>query len=114
MSPAPGQVIGLKPWFPWPLSRWRWLNEPVRAERLAALRIGIAVLTVLDVLLTLLPISADIAGRDSIMTPGLLEQRFKNTQRWSLLLDADEPNEVRFLLCVWAGSAFLLALGLFS
>src|SRR5205823_3952047 len=40
MSPAPEQVVGLKPWFPWPLSRWRWLNEPVRAERLAALRIG--------------------------------------------------------------------------
>lgn len=113
-TPDGGQVVGLKPWFPWPLSRWRWLNEPVRAERLAALRIGIAVLTVLDVLLTFLPISADIAGRDSIMTPDLLRQRFDNSQRWSLLTHVHEPGEVRLFLWVWAGSAFLLAMGLFS
>ena len=114
MSPAPEQLVGLKPWFPWPLSRWRWLNEPVRAERLAALRIGVAVLTVLDVLLTLLPISADIAGRDSVMSPHLLAERFKNSPRWSLLEDVRDPGEVRLVLWVWVGSAFLLAIGLFS
>src|SRR5437764_12941581 len=114
MSPAPEQVVGLKPWFPWPLSRWRWLNEPVRAERLAALRIGVAVLTVLDVLLTFLPISDDIAGRDSIMTPDLLAQHFNRTQRWSLLAQVSEPAEVRLVLWVWAGIALLLAVGLFS
>src|SRR5438876_306784 len=32
-------IVGLKPWLPWPFSRWRWWTEPVRAERLAALRI---------------------------------------------------------------------------
>jgi hypothetical protein len=114
MSPAPGQVIGLKPWFPWPLSRWRWLNEPVRAERLAALRIGVAVLTVLDVLLTFLPISADIAGRDGIMNPTLLAEHFNRSQRWSLLAQVSEPGEVRLVLSVWAGTALLLAVGLFS
>src|SRR5581483_5576329 len=35
-------VAGLRPWYPWPLSRWRWWTEPVPAERLAALRIGLA------------------------------------------------------------------------
>jgi hypothetical protein len=114
MSPAPGQVIGLKPWFPWPLSRWRWLNEPVRAERLAALRIGVAVLTILDVLLTYLPIGTDIAGRDSIMTPDLFAERFDKTQRWSLLVPVREPSAVQLILWVWAGAALLLAVGLFS
>ena len=33
-------VVGLKPWLPWPLSRSPWWTEPVRAERLAVLRIG--------------------------------------------------------------------------
>ena len=111
---APGQVRGLKPWFPWPLSRWRWLNEPVRAERLAALRLGVGLLTFLDVVLSFLPISADLAGQASIMSPELLAERFDNTQRWSLLSGVQQPGEVRLILCAWAGSAFLLALGLFS
>src|SRR5262245_34502594 len=111
---ALGQVVGLKPWFPWPLCRWRWLNEPVRAERLAALRIGVAVLTVLDVLLTFLPISADIVGRDSIMSPTALARHLEKNQRWSLLADLDEPWEVRLVLWIWAGTALLLAVGLFS
>src|SRR5262252_6666594 len=99
MVPPDARVLGLKPWFPWPLSRWRWLNEPVRAERLAALRIGIAVLTVLDVVLTLVPISADLAGRDSIMSPALLAERFDPTQRWSLLARMQDPEAVRLILC---------------
>src|SRR5262245_11065707 len=113
-APAPRQVLGLKPWFPWPLSRWGWLNKPVRAERLAALRLGIGLLTFIDVVLTLLPISVDLAGQESIMTSGLLVERFHNTQRWSLLSGTEEPGEVRLILCVWAGSAALLTLGLFS
>src|SRR5438105_7935770 len=106
MSPAPEQVVGLKPWFPWPLSRWRWLNEPVRAERLAALRIGVAVLTILDVLLTFLPISADIAGSDSVMSP-----RLDNSPRWRLLANVRDPAEVRLILWMWGGAAFFLAVG---
>src|SRR5262245_58714709 len=113
-APASGQVLGLKPWFPWPLSRWRWLNEPVRAERLAALRIGVGLLTFLDVMVTFLPISADLAGQESIMTPSLVADRFHDTQRWSLLSGIQDPDEVRLILCVWAGSALLLALGLLS
>ena len=32
MDAENARVFGVKPWFPWPLSRWRWLNDPVRAE----------------------------------------------------------------------------------
>ena len=35
-----GQVIGVRPWLPGSLGRWRWFNDPVPAERLAALRIA--------------------------------------------------------------------------
>ena len=45
-----GAVDGWSPWLPWPLSRWRWWTEPVRAERLAALRIGLGVALLLDLL----------------------------------------------------------------
>ena len=38
----PVRFVGVDPWLPWPLSAWRWWTEPVAAERLAALRIGLA------------------------------------------------------------------------
>jgi hypothetical protein len=50
-----GDVVGLRPWLPWPLSRWHWWTEPVPAERLAALRIGLAAALLLDLLTTYLP-----------------------------------------------------------
>src|SRR5436309_9434138 len=86
----PGQVVGLKPWFPWPLSRWRWLNEPVRAERLAALRIGLGLLTLFDVLFTFLPVATEILGRDSILGYGMVRDNFKDTERWSLLTKVED------------------------
>ncbi len=49
------RVVGVVPWLPWPLSAWRWWTEPVRAERLAALRIGLALCLLLDIVLTYLP-----------------------------------------------------------
>src|SRR5262245_14388952 len=42
------RIVGLKPWLPWPLSAWSWWTEPVRAERLALLRIGVALCVLLD------------------------------------------------------------------
>src|ERR1700752_2446161 len=35
-------VAGLEPWLPWPLRTWSWWTRPVRAERLAVLRIAMA------------------------------------------------------------------------
>jgi hypothetical protein len=62
----PGPVVGTQPWLPWPLCRWKSWTEPVRAERLAALRIGVAMIALLDVLTTFLPRVHDFFGPDSL------------------------------------------------
>ncbi len=49
------RLVGAEPWLPWPLSAWRWWTEPVAAERLAALRIGLAALLLVDICWTYLP-----------------------------------------------------------
>lgn len=53
--PSPVRFVGAEPWLPWPLSAWRWWTEPVAAERLAALRIGVALFLFMDILWTYLP-----------------------------------------------------------
>jgi Vitamin K-dependent gamma-carboxylase len=67
------QVVGLSPWWPWPLSRWRWLAAPVRAERLAALRIGLALVLLIDVLTTYLPNATVFFGTDSFADRGAFD-----------------------------------------
>ncbi len=95
------RVLGLKPWFVWPLSRWRWLTKPVRAERLAALRIGLALVMLLDVLLTLFLPSGDLFGPDSLGEPHVfswryLEHKKESPKRWSLLRNEKFEKNVEF------------------
>ena len=45
----------IQPRFPGFLGRWKWLNEPVAAERVAALRIAAALALLLDLGLGCLP-----------------------------------------------------------
>lgn len=47
---ADRHVVGLEPWLPWPLRTWAWWTQPVRAERLAALRVALAAFLLLDIL----------------------------------------------------------------
>lgn len=58
-------VIGIQPWLPPPFGRMAWWTEPVRAERLAALRIGVALVLLLDVLGTYIPNACDYFGMDN-------------------------------------------------
>jgi hypothetical protein len=115
-------VIGLKPWLPWPLGRWAWLTRPVRAERLAALRIGLSLVLLVDVLTTYLPHAHDFFGRDSLGSPGLfpvfphgkplpgtwhladwfgwwLDQTNCN---WSVLQGVEDPGLIGAAMVVWA------------
>src|SRR5260370_41691765 len=81
-----GTVIGCKPWLPWPISRWRWWTEPVRAERLAGLRIGLGAALILGLLLTYLPNLSDLFGRDSLGSPSIFAFYTRLPQwRWSFL-----------------------------
>ncbi len=46
---------GVRPWFPGRLGRWGWLTDPVPAERMAALRVAVAVTLLLDLCTSYLP-----------------------------------------------------------
>jgi hypothetical protein len=107
-------LVGLRPWLPWPLSRWRWWTRPVRAERLAVLRIAVAALMLLDVLGSYLPAAADFFGADSMGRPDLYEWRFSpkyHFSRWSLLHNVESHGLIRAALLVWAGASFCLMIG---
>ena len=67
-------VVGLNPWLPPPLSRWKWWTEPVRAERLAALRIGVGIVLLFDVLVHYLPQVGDFFGAGSLGSPEIFAQ----------------------------------------
>ncbi len=99
------RIEGLRPWLPWPLRHWRGWTEPVRAERLAALRIGLAVVLFLDILLTYWPNVTDFFGADSLShSPGL--DPFSNYTRWprwnwSILRGLGHPTNWTLMVGMW-------------
>jgi hypothetical protein len=118
-------TVGLQPWLPWPLRRWAWWTVPVRAERLAALRIGLAAVLLLDVLFSYLPHAADSYGRDGLGAaelqsidregggaPWPVLRRGKG--QWSLLKGVEDGRTVRLAVVAWAVAAGCLLVGLAS
>jgi hypothetical protein len=101
-------VVGLRPWLPWPLGRSRWWTQPIRAERLAALRIGLAAVLLVDVLTSYLPHASEFYGRDSLGAPGTF---VGGSAYWSLLEGVESPAGVRAALLAWAAAAAGLLLG---
>jgi hypothetical protein len=108
------QVVGLRPWFPWPLDRWSWWTEPVRAERLAALRIGVAVVLLVDILFYYHPYARDFFGAGSLGAPEVFSANpsFRDWP-WSLLSSIESPLAWQAILIVWAMAALLLGLGIY-
>jgi len=107
-----GTIVGVQPLLPWPLSRSSWWTEPVRAERLAALRIGVGLVLLLDVLGTYLPRAGDFFGAGSLSNAGT------HTTGVSLLVwprvlleEVISPGGWYLLLGIWALSAVLLMVG---
>ncbi len=108
-------VVGVQPALPGSLGRSRWWTEPVRAERLAALRIGIAAVLLLDVLGVYLPNLADFYGAGSLGASEVFAPlRQARVGSWSLLAGTDDPDILRGAAIAWAVSAGLLLVGLAS
>ena len=116
------EVVGLSPLVPWPLSRWRWLSEPIRAERLAALRIGLALVLLIDVLTTYLPNATLFFGRDSFAAGGAFDwqitplpkwppttwddvkedwQNLPKKWNWSLLYHVEDHQTIYLAMAIW-------------
>ena len=68
-------VVGLSPWLPGWLGRSAWWSEPVRAERLAAFRIGMGAMLLLDIFWTYLPRASEFFGPGSLGSPEVFAAR---------------------------------------
>ncbi|MBM3997678.1 MAG: hypothetical protein FJ303_26545 [Planctomycetes bacterium] len=112
---AKGPIVGIEPWLPWPLSAWGWWTEPVRAERLALLRIGVALCLVLDIAINYAPNTLFFFGKDGLGDPRVVAWQFESSVRWSLLRGvADWPGGdtlIALAMCSWLATAGLLLFG---
>lgn len=105
------KVVGVVPSLPWPLSASPWWTEPVRAERLAALRIGVALVLLADVMWTYIPMARAFFGRGSLGSPEVFAGGALATKRWCILRGIDDPSLLFVILILWAVSAFFLLIG---
>jgi hypothetical protein len=104
------KVVGLQPWLPWPLCRFPGWVGLVRAERLAAFRIGVSIVLLYDILGTYLPRAHDFFGRGSLGSPEVFATAAQK-YRWSVLRLTDDPAALQGLLVLWGISAVGLLLG---
>lgn len=99
------QVVGMQPWLPWPFRLWRSWTEPAPAERLAALRIGLAMVLLVDVLTSYWPNLEFFFGPESLTRqPGLDPFAYYTSPprwSWSLLRGLDQPNNFALILGLW-------------
>jgi hypothetical protein len=109
------RIVGLCPWLPWPLSRWPWWTEPVRAERLAALRIGLAAVLLIDLLTTYLPHLDLFFGRDSLGSPEVFGWvGTAPSWNWSLLRGVEDQRILWAAAVLWTVATVLLLVGLWT
>jgi hypothetical protein len=135
-APQTGTFVGLNPWLPWPLSAWRWWSEPVPAQRLASLRIGLAVVLLVDLLTSYGPHLHDLFGPDSLGSSELFSSYTQSPRwRWSIFRGFDHPllsglalgtwivaslmlvcyrNRFRIIWIIWLISGLLFQFGLWS
>jgi hypothetical protein len=115
MTDAPGETVGLQPWYPPPLSWWKWWTQPVRAERLAALRIGLAAVLLFDVLTTYLPNVKTFYGRDSLGAWPLFKDLWTTTKwNWSLFYCVEDHTYLYAGMIVWIVAIVGLMTGCFT
>lgn len=84
-------------------SRWhRFWHEPVRAERLALVRIGLALALLADQLLQYGPALQVLFGANGIAPSGLFSNATLEDWRWTVLVfDADAMQVVIPVYCLW-------------
>jgi hypothetical protein len=110
-EPAP-RFVGIQPRLPGVLNRWHWLLRPVPAERMAALRIAVAVAALIDIGIVTLPHFASYYSESGLGGPDAYPTRFRaGHYYWSLLRVLPAGWGPGVLLAVWAGAAVALLAG---
>jgi hypothetical protein len=105
-------VIGIQPRLPRLLRDNPWFGGTVAAERLAALRISLAVVLLLDILLCYLPLLGDGYGPQSLSSPDVFAERFQAPHvYWSVLRWLPDTWGPPLALGVWGLAALLLLVG---
>jgi hypothetical protein len=107
------RLVGTSPALPWPLCRWNWLTLPERAERLAAFRIGVALVLLWDVVFAYWPLADAFFGQGSLGSPEIFSSAQHGWQRWSLFHSIHNPFLYHMILLSWASAALCLLLGVF-
>lgn len=107
------KVVGTEPRLPRPLARSKWWTLPVRAERLAALRIGVGLILLMDILTTYWSISDLLFGEGSLGPPEVMADR-PVLPLWILspLGQVSSAGIWWAVLLAWAVCAVLLTLGI--
>jgi uncharacterized membrane protein YphA (DoxX/SURF4 family) len=110
---ADSTIVGKQPWLPPPLATSKWWTVPVAAERLAAVRIGVGLTLVGDVLGTYLPRSGDLFGAGSVTQASDVPSPASLVHRL-LLSPLADAQLWQALLLLWALSGVLLAAGVLT
>lgn len=107
---APATIVGVKPWLPPPLSRSAWWTSPIPAERLAAVRVAVGAMLLLDIFGTYVPRLFDLFGPESL-TRALDFARPISTEHRQLFLHLTEPWQWTLLFGLWTLAAIGLIVG---
>lgn len=112
--PQIANMAGLQPWLPWPLSAWSWWTQPVRAERLAALRIGLAGCLLIDILTSYRSHLFDFFGAGGLGGSKLFGYYCESPHfHWSLLHGlGDNAALLAAAFWIWVVATALLLVGL--
>jgi hypothetical protein len=106
------RVVGVRPWFPWPLSRWTWWTESIPAERVAALRVVTALVLLLDLLLSYLPHFDTLFSPEALGGRDLYAGHFRADHAfWSVLRVLPDSWGPQVVFAVWVASAVGLLVG---
>jgi hypothetical protein len=109
--PSP-RLIGIQPRFPGALNRWGWLTRPVAAERVAALRIAVALAILLDILASLLPQFGTFFSPEALGGRDQYPWRFREGHLyWSFLRVLPDAWGPQLVMGVWIVAALALLVG---
>lgn len=106
-------VVGTKPRLFGSLVQSSWWTMPIRAERMAAFRIGMGLALLLDIFCFYLPSAHDFFGGNSLGSPEIFAGRTADLWRWSLLGGISDAALIHAALYFWAAAALFLTLGVY-